>query len=213
MMKQNKLRILILSVCALLIFGGTVKDVWAKYVKDTTLTGSVDITANLGSLSVQEHLAVLQDDGTYELNMGNTVTANTYTNVMPGVDIPKDPYIIITDKSPIPAYLFVEVVDTLPNSSGVTYTMDASNWLSLGDIGKNGGSVYVYQGNTGSAVAITNTTPNIDKIAILSGDTVYVSQALNFAGTVTIDFHVSLLQVAAGNTATAVYNTLPVPTP
>lgn len=214
MMKQSKLRALILSLCALLIFGGAVKAVWAKYVKDTTLSGSVNIQANLGNLSVQEHLAVdLQGDGTYELDLDNIVLSNTYETVMPGVDIPKDPYVTITDKSSIPAYLFVEVVDTLPNSSGITYAIDSSNWLSLGISGKNGGTVYVYQGGTGSAVSITNTTPNMDDISILSGDMVYVSQSLNVSSQINIYFHVSLLQVAAGNSVEAVYNTLPDPTP
>ena len=45
------------------------------------------------------------------------------------LDIKKDPHIIIQDKTPIPAYLYIEVESTL--DTPVTYEIDDSIWYEL----------------------------------------------------------------------------------
>lgn len=204
--------------------------VYAKYTTDKTLTGSVTINAELGTIQILEHEAQKQPDGSYKLigvtadgkcdpNAAHThmdgsseKKGNIYTHVIPGLDIPKDPYVVIKDKTTIPAYVFVEVKDTLPSNSQIIYTIDEvsvsnpnGNWYNLGKLRTNGGTVYVYTGGTGHPLAITDQTPNLDKITILIDNTVHVSQNLKEMGEnfiCSISFTASMGQVGKNGDGT-----------
>ncbi len=196
MMKQSKLRILILSVCALLIFGGTVKDVWAKYVKDTTLNGNITFQAELGDVLIREKQAVKQSNGTYMLN-DVTLPDGTYNDnytMMPGVDIPRNAWVAVVDKSSIPAYVYFNAVGGTPSGEGnrtitctlaygtVTYTL-ADHWKWVSD------TKYIYAPGGTAAEVIAN----VD-ISVLSDNTMYVSHLAS--GHLSLGWLVSMEQVA-----------------
>ena len=129
---------------------GLIGSTYAKYVKQQTLEGNVTIRANLGTIELLEHKAERQNDGSYILDPKEEVNENSYI-MLPGLDIPKDPFVRIKEKSPIRAYVYVEVLNTLSDSA-LTFEVDTydstdnpgGNWIELtGITGKKGGKLYV----------------------------------------------------------------------
>lgn len=158
-------------ICALVVICGFVL---SKYVHQKVLSGSVSISASLGDVAVKEHEAVPDGHGSYTLG-ATEVTENTYGVVLPGLDIPKDPFVKVENKSKIPAYVYVEVVDGKLKEAKITYTI-ADSWKLLeGVTGKNGGLVYVYV----SGDAPVKVASDISSIQILENNTLYVSDALD----------------------------------
>ena len=171
-----------------------------KYIKTLSFTGTLKITAELGTITLQESKAVRMDDGRYTLVETETV-GNTYV-LIPGLNIPKDPYITVTDKSEIDAYLFVEVVD---NTNGAIRWRIAEGWTLLdGVVGKHNGSVYVY---TTPLDENYKSTP----IQILNKDEIEVSQYLLTKDNTDEDvlqFYAAMGEVASGTTYKDVYDTI-----
>ena len=202
------IRAIVLELVILISLSGYA---YGKYVTQESAGGNLQITAELGKVNLQEHQAVKDEKGQYDLN-GTLVQSNAYTTVLPGLDIPKDPYVTVTEKSPIPAYLFVEVWDNIPTTTVgseskklMTYTVDTNNWKLVGTYSEK--SVYVYTGGTGDAKQIT---ANLAKTRILADDTVYVSQYLKKmklpAGGIQINFRAVLKQCVTGKIPADVYN-------
>lgn len=199
-MKGKKSRLLILIAVVVLVsvlIGFAV----GKYVTTVSVSGKVTFTASLAeNVQLLEHKAEPNADGSYTLSETETTATNEYI-LLPGLDIPKDPYIKITGKTPIASYLFLVVEDKLGNDSGISYDL-ADCWKPVE--GKDG--VYVYSDSTG-AVAITHETEDIDKIEIIENDMVYVSQKL--ADTLTdveLNFSAILKEIGEGTTPAEVYN-------
>lgn len=120
-------RFRLLIVLTLLLIALTTFAV-GKYITTIEKESTVSFTANLAKdVILQEHLAVRQLDGSYQLGE-KVVKGNSY-KLIPGLDIKKDPHIIIQDKTPIPAYLYIEVESTL--DTPVTYEIDDSIWNEL----------------------------------------------------------------------------------
>ena len=195
-----------------------------KYVTTVPVPGKVTFHANLGTITLQEHAVVRNPDGSYSLTE-DIATADKNGNfnaysLLPGVDIPKDPFVKIENKSPIEAYVFVEVVDTLAETkNGTTYTpityTVSSDWLKLeGVTGKNGGAVYVYKGNDTKAKPIT-TNMEVQILAPLAEgkpETIRVSQTLiaqsvSDGGDV-LEFYACMGEVAMGADTAAVYKAI-----
>lgn len=187
-------------VLALLVLSWIGNGIYAKYIYQEELSGTVTITANLGTIAVQEHKAERQPDGSYKLL--TTITDKNEYILMPGVDIEKDPYVTITQKSSIAAYVFIVVDSTLPEN--VEYTL-AEHWKAV-----NGyANVYVYADTNGNPIAVTG---NIDKIPILkpvandSDITLTVSQQVAHNLSAYLNFSACMGQVtAADQSAEAVY--------
>ena len=184
---------------------------YGKYVTQESVGGNLQITAELGKVNLQEHQAVKDEKGQYGLN-GILVQSNAYTTVLPGLDIPKDPYVTVTEKSPMPAYLFIEVWDNIPltligseQKKLIDYTVDTTNWKMIGTYG--GKNVYVYTGGTGSAVEVK---ANLGVTKILTDDKVIVSQYLKKmklpAVGIQINFRAVLKQCVTGMTADQIYS-------
>lgn len=77
--------------------------------------------------------------GEYTLT-AEEVSENEYT-VMPGVKIPKDPFVRVNSPVGVDVYLFVEVVDG--TGEQLTVTVDSANWTKLAGVtGTHGGDVY-----------------------------------------------------------------------
>lgn len=128
-------------------------------------SGSIQVEARLASsISVQESYAQRLESGEYTLAKDQIVTENSYI-LMPGVDIPKDPQVIITGKTEVPAYLYLTVNC---NNDAISYSLQ-QHWVQVE------GNTYVYSDKNGDPIALTSTP---DAISILENDTVYVSHQL-----------------------------------
>ena len=176
--------------------------VGAKYATVITLEGKIKVTAKLAQeVELLEHKAIHQADGSYTLSQTETTTSNAYV-LIPGLDVPKDPYIAITGKTPIAAYLFLTIDDNLEENSGISYTL-ADHWQQVE--GKT--NVYVYSSkveNTWNAVSIT---ADQTEIKILKDDIVNVSQTL--VDTLTdaeLKFSATLKEIGSAKSVADVYN-------
>lgn len=175
--KKRRITPLLVVLLLLLIIGTTGTTV-AKYIHSTQLSSKVTFTAKLAEkITLLEHEAKRNADGSYELT-DKTTDENKYS-LIPGLDIPKDPYITIIGKTPIKAYLFVEVRHSIGNNS-IAYNL-CDTWIPVMDgeeplTGKNGGKVYVYStdGNTPKVIE----EPGDSEYQILENNKIYVSQKL-----------------------------------
>lgn len=156
------------------------------------------LTGEDGSLTLQEHEAEKKNDGTYQLGT-KLVTSNEYANILPGVALPKDPFVSADIGEGVSAYLYIEVVDTL--NSGLTYGI-TDDWTKLeGVTGKNGGQIYVY--------ATAPITESVENINILTNNQIAVANELsveegNNLGSLT--FYAYLCQSAGFESAAAAFN-------
>lgn len=149
-----------------------------KYVFTNSFTRTVTFKAELAKdFILRERTVVRQADGQYVLAepyITNNKLAPQRYELLPGLDIPKDPHVVITGKSPIPAYLFIEVVDKTPNDA-ISFTLE-EQWIETTlKTPKDGGTMYVYSTNgTGPAEITEDLTAYI-----LENNKVYVSQKLH----------------------------------
>lgn len=150
--------ILMTGMILLLAAAGITAGLHAKYVTQVSLTGSVEFSSELAkSLVLNESRATLTGSGRYSLDPSQKVLENSY-KVMPGVNLPKDPAVTVTDRTGIPAYLFIEIEEqNIPAS--VTYSL-CDHWEQVTDTDH----VYVYTGDDFTA-----------PIRILKDDTLVVS--------------------------------------
>lgn len=207
--KKGLLIGLAVQIAILAVVGGFV---YSKYVKQDQLNGTLSITAELGTIQLLEHEAVKTLKGNYEFTevlYDGTAgkEGNTYDHVLPGLDIPKDPHIVVTGKTPIPAYIFVEVLadenfeqsnEHVQNKLAYQLTSD---WKKLAVAGKHGGIVYVYAGGD-NAIAVTG---NIDKLPILVGDKITVSQKVDIENKASIQFYAAMAETVEGKTPEEIY--------
>ena len=197
--KRKNNRIWISAVCVLLaVFVITTGAVFAKYKQSVPLQGTLTVSAGqlANVFTLQEHKAV-RSNGTYTLDNTQTVTSNTY-QALPGVAIPKDPHFTLSNKSKVPAYLYVEVIDNL-GASGLSYSL-TSDWLDIDITGQSGGKVYVYTGGTGSAKLLDENF-NVSTIYILQYNQVTVGKGSTSGFNVSLSFHGYLAQASAGTDA------------
>lgn len=170
--------VLLILLVALLI--GLISFVDAKYADTISYRGKITFSAKLANnVELRESQIVRQADGIYETT-GTTVTNTTQNyKLVPGQDIPKNPHIIIEGKTKIPAYLYVEIVDTLDTVEIgeeevklIDYSL-TPDWERAADqsLNKHGGTVYQYRGGI-----LTDTNTLTDPIYILQDNQVTVSQ-------------------------------------
>lgn len=180
----------LIAACIALVLAVSVVGTIA-YLTDTT--DAVVNTFTVGKLLddplnfvLKEHQATDADkDGVYTLDDTKEVKTNTYT-VLPGVDLPKDPFVKTNETLKLDAYVFVEVVDE--TGTALHFTVDSEKWTKLADvIGPKGGKVYVMKDNGGIAKAGASLGP----ISILTNNKITVDNApitdaaAQFGGTVT----------------------------
>ena len=194
--KKSRFPLWPLIIAALIIAGSLIGAAVGKYIKTESYTGSLQVTAKLADVTLLEHEAVRSADGSYTLS-DKTATENTYT-LIPGLDIPKDPFITIENKTSIEAYLFVEVVDNTPNGA-IGYTVSTDWRIVNGVTGKHGGTVYVYA-KGGTLTVLDDTNTSADPIYILTDNKITVSQTLNSTETDdTLTFYAAMGEVAASD--------------
>ena len=145
MMKLSKKALALMMALVLVVgcaVGGAVAWLTEKTEPVTNTFTPGRLVEEKADFSLMEHVAVRGENGAYALTQELT-TANTYS-VLPGVNLPKDPFISL--KNVEEAYLYVEVVDALPET--LTYAMD-TNWVALKDgatavTGPHGGEIYAW---------------------------------------------------------------------
>lgn len=169
---------------------------------------------------IKEHkVAILEADkgtGVYSYVKGDGTAAtaetdkvevdgNNYTDIVPGKNLPKDPFVRIgANQLKTDAYLFIESVEKLP--AGLTWTYDNSNWTELTNVTPNvnaasGETVKVYAYRT--KLEAGNTADIV--VNIISGKTINV--ASNYIGGTGehLDFHAYLTQAEGFTDAEAAW--------
>jgi len=207
--KKQILPVLILLL--LFSIGTTTGTVIAKYVTERELTEQITFTAELAEKMVlEEYEAERTSGGDYSLDSTTPKNANSY-ELMPGVDIVKKPYIQISEKTPIKAYLFLEIVGHQPGeeTNGVRYALTDA-WVKADTVqGKHEGTVYVYSSGE-NPVELDETLTEINgfkNIDIIKGGKVYVSQELNkSADKFTVTFYAVMTEAVEGKSLAQTYN-------
>ncbi|MBQ6183249.1 MAG: hypothetical protein IJK33_05115 [Clostridia bacterium] len=104
--------------------------VTAKYVGQKDVKATIGLKADLAeSITVYEHVANRQTDGSYELDSSAITEEGQTYMLMPGVDIYKDPTVRVTGYTGLPAYLFV-VTEVSEYGTVLGFNM-ADGWQSL----------------------------------------------------------------------------------
>lgn len=122
-MKKKMVTVLAIVLVVALSVAGTYAYLTAQTdsVKNTfAMAGLLD-----GDLVLDESTAVKGADGSYTLDTAKRTNANSY-DVVPGVDLPKDPTVSFTLKANIDAYVFLAVDNNL--NGGLTATIDSTVW-------------------------------------------------------------------------------------
>lgn len=163
----------------------------AGVVNTFMASGGGVIVTEEGVFTLEEHEVTQAADGTYtkgtSLLPTSTKAGNSY-NLLPGTEVPKDPFITLKGKTAAPAYLYLEVVetgsftaydDTTKAGSDVTYAL-TDKWEELtGVTGANGGKVYVYKVADANYIVDDKTFANPYTIQILKDDQIVVGNKLN----------------------------------
>lgn len=171
---------------------------YARYTTSDTTTETAKVSA-FGNFTLTENKTVAINDITEMINSNSiyqinneTVSKNEYKYVVPGVDIPKNPYIVLSEKNETSCMLFVEVKEiNFPVDGTITFEM-SDNWTKInGTTGKNGGTVYYYKN-------IIEPNKKYDKIEILKENKISVSQYFSEesvnADSFELDFYGYLIQ-------------------
>ena len=176
--------LLVLTMLSTSLVGGLL----AKYIISDTVYDSAHVaSAGIGMLKLREHKAkeTYQDSGVYRLlTEKDPVTENTYEKVLPGVDIPKDPFISLKLADTKVSYeLYIKVIESASFPEKVTYKL-TNNWKYVRTEG--GTKIYQYVDENGEPFifeagdSYTDSTDN-GVIKILEDDMLYVSE--HYVGT------------------------------
>ena len=151
---HTRLRLLIiLSLVLFSLIGFAV----GKYIMTVPISNSVTFTAELAqNIVLRENKVSRLPDGNYAtvptdyIMNGETQPSEAY-QLIPGCDVPKNPHVVITGKTAIPAYLYIEIVDntidTHHDQPVITYSI-TSDWSTVSEEEmkpQHGGTVYKYK--------------------------------------------------------------------
>lgn len=182
-----------LIIAAVLLISMAGGAAYAKYVTGQQFSGSVTVTANIGTVEIwQTPVAYGETVGFTENGDPKRVEEAASYLLIPGVDIPNDAYVKITDNTGIEAYVYLKVEATLEQEyEGFVYYALAAGWQLL-----DGYSNVYY------------TTVSSDaELPILSNGCIYVSQYLkdHISGEVSLRFSATLRQTVDGKTPEEIY--------
>lgn len=148
-----KIKKLMLSVLALVLVCAISVTGTLAYLKATT-EEVVNTFSTIGLFNgpVEDNFKLLETavDEDYQLDFSaNPVTGISYENITPGMSLYKRPYVELTNKSSVPAWLYIEVVETGDSifDDGDSYRdhVDTTRWteFDLGEKAPHGGMMYV----------------------------------------------------------------------
>lgn len=175
--------LLVLTMLSIWMTGG----LFAKYIVADDVYDSARVAkTGIGKFELLEHEAseTYEDSGVYKLE-STEKKENKYDKVIPGVDIPKDPFIRLELNNLEVSYeLYLRVTESDPFPENVIYNL-TGNWKQV-DVDKNGAKIYQYVDDTGKPIvfeagksySFTNTGENDNNkvIKILKDDKLYVSE-------------------------------------
>lgn len=196
--RSKGFKVMSLVLAFVLVIGASVAGTLAWLIAQSeTVTNtftSAELFANPSTdFTLWEHQAEDTDeDGRYRLN-NTEVKSNTY-EILPGVNIPKDPTVDIVDLEEH-AYLYIKVTGTLP--TGLSYSINSANWTALN--GYTG--VYVYSGSEAenNVIKATDAAKKSFTATILTDNQIVVAN--NYSGTsddIKLSFDAYMVQ-ATGN--------------
>lgn len=202
---RTRLRLLIVLTLLLVMLTSVAV---GKYMQTASFEGKVTFSANLATnIILRESKLERDSDGNYELSDTKYVSGSQEYVLIPGVDVPKNPHIIIEGKTNVGAYLFVEVVSTV-DADKLIYSVDDSLWKKLNLTGKHDGDVYVYTGSGNTPLVMTSTPAN--PIYILQGNKITVSQHIgckeNWNDALT--FYASMGDTAINDSVSEIYKAI-----
>lgn len=185
-------------ICALMTSG-----VLSKYTTQRAVANEAKYTNTLAESFKLLDVPVTQlEDGSYEVDASSDAqpTDGFSYQLIPGITLPAAPYIEITGKTEIPAYLYLEV----DNDGPATLSFD-SKWTQLSGSGKKGGSLYVYD----NGAALTGSDPD----AVLTMPTFTVETLSEYPLTTEGDVKVYayMLQKVGDKSAEETYSEAPTP--
>ena len=128
-MKTAK-KAMLLTVCALVLVAATVMGTMAYLTAGDSVTNTFvagKLLEKKDDFFLKEKTAVPAGDGNYNLQLP-LVQENKYT-VIPGKNLPKDPFVSVKVKAN--GYLFLEVINCLPET--MTFAIDDTQWIELKD--------------------------------------------------------------------------------
>lgn len=223
-MKKKTLTIAIALVLVVALAVGATYAYLTAQTKAVTNTFTAGGAVAANDLTLKEHVATPNADGSYKLdtNYVEEGKGNSYV-VLPGVNLPKDPTVKVTAANG-PYYLFVEVTkgtgfdevtvgegDAAKTGKPLDYTI-AANWDKLSLTGKDvTREVYVYYvtGTDSSKTYIQNAATN--DIPVLLNDRVTVNANNDIIATLTaksdanLTFQAYACQAAGFNTPAAAF--------
>lgn len=170
-------------------------------------TGSVTNTFTVGKLLENGGAFVLKesiaeyDEENCKYTLGSAeVDGNTYDKALPGVVIPKDPFVRVEKLGVDSAYLFVEVVG-LDKLSETTFSTQIDGAWTPTDLApkQTGGKVYVYSANNGKI------TGDIEKQYILKDNKVDVATNCKEGASLTLKFYGYMIQAGGFANYTAAW--------
>lgn len=205
-MKKKTLTIAIALVLVVaLAVGATYAYLTAKTdkVQNTFAVGS--ILGNDGEFTLKEHELANPDatDGAYKVKTGDTGYAAdgvTYSAIVPGVNVQKDPTVKVTDVK-TDAYLYVVVDNKLDSALKATI---ASDWKFVTNEGTK--SLYVYKNTPVAAGTASVVAPILDGNKVVVGTNFPANEP---AAANTIDFTAYMVQSATFDTASDAWNASP----
>ncbi len=199
--KKGWMTVLMIALSLIVVSAAIAGVVSAKYIKQVQTPEKITVSAKLAEdIKVFEHVVTRQSDGSY-ITAEETTDAQAYV-LMPGVDVPKDPTVIITGYTGMPAYVFVKIESDLPapGTDGVKeidYTVD-STWTALGE---------TYPGVYYKTIGIDDASNGVVEIPVLSGDLVVSEKLQRPQGPFSLSFTAYIAQKITGQTAAAAYQT------
>ena len=177
-MKKIKFTPVVLIVLALALAmaaGGT----YAKYAATKTVEGTLTVTADLGAIAMDK----------------STITGS----LIPGVDIPVNHKVLVTEKTSIPAYVNL-VLDINIADNTLEFSPSGEQWKKISETPKDGIKTIVYVYADGA-----NPIEVKDEVTISVNGTLVVSQYFNTSNEINLKFSAKMYQTAAGTTAEEVY--------
>lgn len=201
-----KKKTLTIAIALVLVVALAVGATWAYLtaqsgpVVNTFTVGK--ILDNASNFTLNEHPLKNPNttDGVYQLDMNATpVQAVTYSAVMPGVNLPKDPTVTIKAGAlKADAYLFVVVDNQL--ATGLSYMLDGA-WKAIGST-EDGKTLLTLNAGKLTAVNAADLTWKV-----LAGDEIVVADAELADNLGTLTFNAYLVQAGGFDTAVAAWNT------
>ncbi len=212
MKKSNKSRIIALACCMVLLVSALIGGGLAKYTTQVKSEGPGE-TFNVqlfdesagGEFKLEEDKNKMATNGAYDtLESESAVTENEYI-MIPGTSNLKYPYISYTNKTSIPAYLYLVVGGSGFTRGEFEFAIDETIWARVAeDESGRGNGVFVYAPNR-TPVKLTNETDISPAPIMAKADNektqVYITKLQKLLENKTIEFTAYAIQ-APGETAT-----------